>query len=167
MVMMVMGCSWLLNFGPPAGSGDATAMAAERSFSGSWSANGDKEILAMGDAREAAIWHLSGHVNLAESIAGQSDYWARCIGLVDTATGGEFRCLWRGLNGQEIFLILQAEQLSREVQVHGELVGGSGAAAGISGTLEFQWSTLMIQRRGDKISVGGYARELSGSYQLP
>lgn len=139
----------------------------KETFSGTWVANGSKEILALGENREAALFKLSGHVNLLNKVGEESDYWSECIGLADSEKGSNARCVWKSLNGQEIYLHLQSEQLSEGSRVTGVIVGGNRAAEGISGNLNFIWSSMSAHSSNGKINIGGYAKELSGSYQLP
>lgn len=143
------------------------AVDATGSFSGTWSATGTREKLLFGEDRETALIRLSGHVNLKDTLGKQKDYWSTCIGLVDSATGSDARCVWRSLDGQEIYIVLKAEQLSKELVVVGEIVGGTGGAKGITGSLTFKWSTLSFQKNNNTTEVGGYAKDLKGSYQLP
>lgn len=137
------------------------------SFTGTWTANGTRELLPFGQSRETALIRLSGHVNLKDLLGDTKDYWSTCIGLVDTATGSNVRCVWRSLDGQEVYIVLRADRLKEESNVTGEIVGGTGAATGITGTLSFQWSTLSFQGNNNITEVGGYARDLKGAYQLP
>ncbi|BHH86225.1 hypothetical protein [Desulforhopalus sp. 52FAK] len=136
-------------------------------FTGTWVANGSKDVLSFDESRETAIFKLSGHVNLKNQVGKESDYWSECIGLADTATGSELRCVWRSLNGQEIYLTLEGDQLSEGNNVTGTIVGGNKAAKGISGSVMFQWSSMSAHSINNKNNIGGYANELSGSYQLP
>ena len=38
---------------------------------------------------------------------------------------------------------------------------------GITGSLQFEWSSMSFQTTNDIITIGGYAKNLSGSFQLP
>lgn len=136
-------------------------------FSGTWVANGSKEILSFGETREAALFKLSGHVNLQNQVGKESDYWSECIGLADTETGSRAHCVWRSLEGQEIYLTLEGDRLTEGSSVTGKIVGGNKGAKGITGSVVFQWSSMSAQSTNNKNNIGGYANELSGSYQLP
>lgn len=143
------------------------ADAEQRAFTGSWVATGSEETLTLGTGREAALFKLSGHVNLHEEIGGEIDYWAECIGLADTESGSSARCVWKSLNGIEIYLTLEGRKLVEGSSVTGQFIGGTQAAEGITGSIEFKWSTMSMQGSNDKITIGGYAKELRGNYQLP
>jgi hypothetical protein len=136
-------------------------------FTGTWTANGTKDVLPFGERRETALFKLSGHVNLKDQVGMIKDYWSECIGLADTESGSNIRCVWRGLNGQEIYIVLQSQRLAKGVSVSGTIVGGTGLAAGIKGSLSFDWSTMSVQKQNDSTTLGGYATNLKGTFQLP
>lgn len=137
------------------------------SFTGTWVATGSKDTLSFGEDRDTALFKIAGHVNLHDQIGNSYDYWSRCIGLADTATGADVRCVWTSLDGNEIYLTLTGKLLTEHTQVTGEIIGGSDALSGITGSIQFQWSSMSAQSVNDKTSISGYAKELSGQYQLP
>lgn len=144
------------------------ANAAEaQSFHGTWVANGSKEVLSMGKNGDAALFRLAGHVNLKNPVGEESDYWSECIGLAYSETGSKAHCVWRGLDNQEIYITLQGNKLSEGSSVTGKIVGGTGAALGITGSIRFKWSSMSAQSANDVTAIGGYAKELQGTYQLP
>lgn len=143
------------------------AVAAEGSFTGSWTASGTQERLSFRELGEAAIVKLSGHVNLKDALGNQKDYWSTCIGFADSKKGSDFRCVWRSLSGQEIYIDLQSKKLDKESLVSGEIIGGTGTVENIKGSLTLQWSTLSFQTSKGITEVGGYAKDLKGSFQLP
>lgn len=148
---------------------DIPAAHAEKSgsFSGTWVANGTRDPLPFLEGRDVALFKVAGHVNLKSTIGKESDYWSECIGLSDTSAGSNVRCTWRSNQGQEIYLVLKSTTLMEGSRVTGNIVGGTGKAKGITGKLSFTWSSMSIQREQDTQVVGGYAKELQGSYQLP
>lgn len=138
-----------------------------QSFQGTWVANGSKEVLSMGKSGEAALFRLAGHVNLKNAVGTESDYWSECIGLADSETGSKAHCVWRGLNNQEIYITLQGNKLAEGSSITGKIVGGTGATLGITGSVQFKWSSMFSQSANDVTAIGGYAKELQGTYQLP
>ena len=92
------------------------------SFEGTWVASGSKEVLSMGGKRQVALFRLAGHVNLKNEVGKVSDYWSECIGLADNEAGSNVRCVWHGLNGQEIYLTLQGDKLSEGSSVTARLL---------------------------------------------
>ncbi len=136
-------------------------------ITGTWVANGRATNMVLGEERTASLVQLAGHVNLKEPVIGSTDFWGKCIGLADSETGGDVRCVWRSLDGFEIYLLLDTEPLEEGNRVTGEIIGGSEKAKGITGTIEFVWSSLIFQSMDNITTIGGYAREMSGSYVLP
>ncbi len=140
--------------------------AEEGSFTGSWTANGTQEALSFGELGETALVKLSGHVRLKGTLGNEKDYWSTCIGLADSK-GGDFRCVWRSLNGQEIYIVLKSERMEQDSLATGEIVGGTGATKNISGSLRLHWSTLSFQTNQSTTEIGGYAKDLQGTFNLP
>lgn len=136
-------------------------------FSGTWVANGTRDALPFIDDRKVALIKLSGHVNLKDTVGKESDYWSECIGLSDTVQGSDIRCTWRSTDGQTIYLLLKGKQITEGTEVTGEIIGGTEAAKGITGSLSFSWSSMSSQQERGATVLGGYAKKLSGSYTLP
>mgnify|MGYP000569416627 CR=1 FL=1 len=141
--------------------------AEEGTFTGTWVANGSKEVLAFGNGREAALFKLSGHVRLIKKIGKESDFWAECIGLADSETGSDMRCVWRSLDGEEIHLILKGTRMEQGSSITGTIIGGTGPAKGITGTIRFTWSMMSFKQATSEAGIGGFAKDLSGTYKLP
>jgi len=136
-------------------------------FSGTWIANGVRELFPFGDDRKVYTFTLSGHVNLKTSLGKQKDYWADCVGLTDTSTGVVARCVWKDLHGTKVYLALQSENLQVDNRFVGTIVGGSGHLQGITGELSFMWSSVIVQEEAGKSSITGQTLDLQGSYQIP
>ena len=136
-------------------------------FSGTWVANGSRELFPFSDDRKVYTFELSGHVNLKTTLGKKKDYWSECIGLADSVSGTIARCVWKDLDGPEIYIILQSEQLQGGNKVTGTIVGGSEHLEGISGDLSFIWSSVSFQQEDGKSMVSGQTLDLSGSYQIP
>lgn len=136
-------------------------------FTGTWVANGTQEALPFIEGRKIALIRLSGHVNLKDPIGKESDYWSQCIGLTDSALGSDIRCTWHNPDGQKIYLALKGKQMADGSLVTGDIIGGTDAAKGITGSLSFSWSSMSLQQDQGTVAVGGYANKLSGSYTLP
>ncbi len=147
----------------------AAADAGEKgSFTGSWMANGSKEVLPLGKNRETALFKLSGHVNLKnDKIGKEKDFYAQCIGLADFATGSDIRCVWRSMDGQELYLTLKGTRMEEGSRVTGNIVGGTGSFDGITGSLQFTWTSMSFAQMTDEAGIGGFSQDVSGSYQLP
>lgn len=136
-------------------------------FSGTWVANGTRELFSFGEERKVYTFELSGHVNLETNIGKKRDYWAKCVGLSDTETGTVARCVWKDLDGPELYLTLESEQLSEKSPFTGKIVGGSEHLEGIVGDLSFIWSSVNVQERGEKTTITGQTLDLQGTYKIP
>jgi hypothetical protein len=137
-------------------------------FKGTMIANGTRTNFSFGDGRQVFTFKLAGHVSLQTAIGKKKDYWSECIGLADSTSGVVGRCVWKDLDGPEIYLTIQSDRLQQGSQVTGTIVGGSGKLAGISGELSFNWSSVITQTDADGIvNVTGQTRNLGGSYRVP
>ena len=134
-------------------------------FSGTWTASGQRTVLEFGADRQVSTFYLRGQVRLKKEIGATRNFWSDCIGLRDTKTGATARCVWRSLDGQKIYSVLEGRLLQKDVVVSGEFVGGSGAAQGITGKFSFTWSTLLPSGAGNMVT--GYAKNLAGDYRIP
>lgn len=143
------------------------AAAQSGTFTGSWVADGVRDSLSFGENRQASLFKFTGHVNLKDTVGEKRDFWSECIGLADSQTGSIARCVWRSLDDDEVYITLKGEKFAQGSKVTGEIIGGTGAAEGISGTLQFEWSSMSFQTHNNITTVGGYAKNLSGSFQLP
>jgi hypothetical protein len=136
-------------------------------FTGTWVANGSKEVLALGSERETALFKLSGDVNLTNIIGKESNYWSECIGFADSETGSDIRCVWRSLHGDEIYLTMKGTRLEKGSSISGSIIGGTGPARGITGTLRFTWSMMSFEQENKEIGISGFSKDVSGTYKLP
>ena len=138
-------------------------------FSGKWIANGVKEVFISNSDIQIYTFNFSGHVNLQSSLGKKNDYWAECIGLSDSATGATARCVWKDLDGSEIYLSLQSGAIQKDKRVTGTILGGSNKLEGISGELSYSWSSVSTQlnENGRKTTITGQTLDLSGSYVIP
>ena len=144
--------------------------AEEGTFAGTWVANGSKEVLALGSERETALFKLSGDVNLTRKVGKESNYWSECIGLADSETGSDIRCVWRSLHGDEIYLTMKGTRLEKGSGITGSIIGGTGAAKGITGMLRFTWSMMSFDQLNNEIGktgISGFSKDVSGTYKLP
>jgi hypothetical protein len=136
-------------------------------FRGTWIANGEREMFPFGDERKIYTFKLSGHVNLETSLGKQKDYWSDCVGLADSVSGIEARCVWKDLAGPRVFITLMSEKLQKDNPFSGSIVGGTEHLKGITGELSFIWSSLSFQEEAGKSSVTGQTLNLRGSYLVP
>lgn len=135
-------------------------------FTGSWIANGSRQIFPFGK-RNVYTFKLAGHVNLKETIGGELDFWSEVIGISDSKTGTQARCIWRDLDGRELFLVLRSDRMQSNDMVTGKIVGGTGKFADATGELSFKWSSISFSRDDVTDSISGQTLDLKGKVQLP
>mgnify|MGYP001813758749 FL=1 len=142
-------------------------VSAERagSFAGTWIASGQRQAFDFVEGREVSTFRLTGHVNLQDDIGEVRDYWAECIGLSDSLTGGSARCVWRSMEGDKAYIVLSGRPLEQRVKVTGEFVGGTGSLQDIEGTFTFTWSSVFINKNQGVFT--GQTKDLMGSYKIP
>ena len=135
------------------------------SFAGSWIASGQRQAFDFLEGREVGTFRLTGHVNLSDNLAAMEDYWAECVGLADSATGGSARCVWHSMAGDRAYIVLSGQPLKQGVKVSGEFVGGSATLQGIQGSFTFTWSSVFINKNQGVFT--GQTKDLKGSYKIP
>jgi len=136
-------------------------------FNGTWIANGTRTKFPFDADRQIYTFTLGGHVNLKTNLGKKKDYWSDCVGLSDSATGIVARCVWKDLDGTEIYLTLQGEKWQEATPFTGAIVGGNGALQGIVGELSFTWSSLIVQQDAAGSTASGQTLDLHGSYHIP
>lgn len=137
-------------------------------FSGSWIANGTRQVLPFGDHRKFYIFNLSGHVNLGTPIGGKYDFWSEVIGFSDSQTGTIARCVWSDLDDrQQLFIELKTKRMSASDQVFGKIVGGTGRYAKATGTMNFTWRSVTFYKENGHPMVSGQTTDLEGDFHLP
>ena len=135
-------------------------------FEGSWVANGTRKLFPFGD-RKVYTFEISGHVSLRTELGRKKNYWSTCVGFADTVTGMAARCVWKDLDGPEIYITLKSDRMQTDDQVTGSIVGGTDHLEGISGDLSFAWLTVTVQKEAGAESVTAQTLNLNGTYQIP
>jgi hypothetical protein len=119
-----------------------------RSFEGSWSVTGHRELLATEGARPAAILRLSGAVVLTGGEGLSRGFRGEAIGFDDGGSVHLGRSVWTDDRGDRIFLALEGEPLERGGRLSGRITGGSGRYAGLQGDFELVWQYVVSSEDG-------------------
>ena len=135
------------------------------SFKGTWIASGQRETLDFLADREVGTFRLTGHVNLQDEVGEEKDYWAECVGLSDSVAGSTARCVWRSMENEKVFMILEGRPFKKGVKVTGEIVGGTGNLKGIEGEFAFTWFSVFTNKNQGIFT--GHTKDLTGSYRIP
>lgn len=136
-------------------------------FKGTWIANGTRQVLPFGKDRNFYTFKMTGHVNLKDPIGGELDFWSEILGVTDSQTGSQARCVWKDLEGRKLFLELTSDHMQSDELVTGKIVGGTDKFANATGELTFKWSSMSFYREGKDTTVSGQTFDLQGSFELP
>ncbi len=139
--------------------------AEEGTFTGSWIASGQRQVLDFIPEREVFTFRLQGHVNLTSNLGKTADFWSDCTGLWDEVTGSEGRCAWRSPDGDKAFIVLRGRLMEEGIQVTAEVVGGTGSLQNVEGIFTFTWTSVFTDP--DSGSLTAHTQNIDGTYRLP
>lgn len=139
--------------------------AEEGTFTGTWIASGERQLQDFMEGRPVFTFHVKGHVNLKDHLGDVADFWSDCSGLWDAQTGSTARCVWRSMDGQKVFIVMNGQLLDEGLQVTGEIVGGTGKLAGIEGVFTFSWTSVFVNEDTDTLT--GHTENIAGTYRMP
>ncbi len=144
----------------------APAQAAEEgTFTGTWIASGQRQVLEFIPEREVYTFRLQGHVNLKNNLGKTKDFWSECTGLWDDKTGSEGRCAWRSLDGEKAFIVLRGRLMEEGIQVTAEVVGGTGSLQNVEGIFTFTWSSVFTDPNTGSLTA--HTETIEGKYYIP
>jgi hypothetical protein len=79
--------------------------------------------------------------------------------MSDSQTGGDGRCVWTDERGDKVFSRLRGQPIGTGSHVVGEITGGTGRYAGLTGEYEFRWRYVIDSDEG---VVSGQTTDLKG-----
>jgi hypothetical protein len=156
---------WLAGAGPlalAAQTPPAPAGAEWRTFTGTWSATGQRQTLPTEDGGAAAIERLSGAVVITVGEGIGRGFRGDMIGFDDGRAASTGRWVWTNERGERIFGELKGEPVQTGRRFAGTITGGTGRFAGITGSLEFTWQSVVTTDEG---TVQVRAVGLQGRYR--
>jgi hypothetical protein len=130
-----------------------------REFEGSWNAAGARSSIPLGADRRGSIIDLRGSMLLAGPGRPGVGFRAEVIALVDSETGMQGRSVWTDERGDQVFSELSGEGTAATNRVTGNILGGTGRYAGVMGSYEFSWRSVIESEDG---SIQGRAEGLKG-----
>ena len=154
---------FLAGCGPATQSPRPVATAEWLEFEGSFNGVGDRHTIPLGEARVSSIVNLKGTMLLAGSGRPGVGFQSEVIGLVDNATGFQGRSVWTDENGDRVFSELQGEGTTAKNRISGTILSGTGRYAGITGSYEFSWRSVMEAEEG---VIQGRAVDLKGRVRI-
>lgn len=132
-------------------------------FEGSWNGVGSRRTIPLGEDRVGSIVNLKGSMLLAGPGRPGVGFHAEVIGLVDSATGFQGRSVWTDEHGHQVFSELQGEGTRANNRISGTILSGTGRYAGVTGSYEFSWYSVMEAEEG---AIQGRAVDLKGRVRL-
>lgn len=137
-----------------------------RTFTGSWSATGQRKTLPTEDGGTAAIERLSGAVVITVGEGVGRGFRGDMIGFDDGRAASVGRWLWTNERGERIFGELKGEPVRTGRRFAGTITGGTGRFAGITGSLEFTWQSVVTTDEGTiqvrAVGLQGRYRRVAG-----
>jgi hypothetical protein len=135
------------------------AAPAWQSFTGTWSASGQRRTIAVEGGGMAAVTEVSGAVVLTTGGALSRGFLGRAIGFDDGGSLVAGRCVWTDDQGDQVFSRLRGESLATGRRVYGTITGGTGRYAALEGEYSLTWQYVVSAEGG---LVQGRASDLSG-----
>ena len=132
-------------------------------FAGSWNGVGRRQTIALGANRTGSIVNLKGTMLLAGAGRPGVGFQAEVIGLTDSATGFQGRSVWTDERGDQVYSELQGEGTSARNHIMGTILSGTGRYAGVTGSYEFSWQSLL---EGEDGAIQGRAVDLQGRVRM-
>ncbi len=130
-----------------------------RTFEGTWSASGQRQVLPVEGDRAAATVQVSGAVVLTSGEGLSRGFRGEAIGFDDGGSVSIGRCVWTDERGDRIFSELKGERMETGRRIVGTITGGTGRYAGLTGEYAFVWQYVVQAESG---SIQGRAVDLRG-----
>ena len=134
-----------------------------REFTGTWTAAGTRQVIALGTDRKASVATFRGSVVLSGASRPNAGYRAEAVVLNDSGTGMVGRAVWTDERGDQAWSELRGEGTATGNRIVGTFVAGTGRYAGISGGYEFAWRFVLESEDG---VVQGQSEGLKGRVRI-
>jgi hypothetical protein len=132
-------------------------------FGGSWTATGTRRSLELGPERRAAVFELTGSLELTGEKRPAVGFKAQAIGLSDSVSGLQGHAVWTDERGEQVVSELRGEVLAGAKHIAGTITSGTGRYAGARGEYGFEWQYVLEAEDG---SVSGRAIGLTGRARM-
>jgi hypothetical protein len=132
-----------------------------QTFTGTWSARGQRQSVPIGGGGTASVVYLSGAVVPATRDVLGGGMRAEAIAFDDGSSSGTGRAVWTDSRGNRLFSEITGRTVAAGRRITGTFTGGTGPFAGASGDYELTWQ--YIARDNDiGTDVQGRAANLHG-----
>lgn len=129
-------------------------------FTGTWSATGDRQTMQLGAGHKAQIFRLSGSMLLTGEQRLRKGFKAVSIGFSDNLKGGlQGRSVWTDDRGDKVFSEFHGLGEVPGKLIEGRFLGGTGRYGRVSGEYTFRWKRLINNENGE---VSGRVVDLKG-----
>jgi hypothetical protein len=133
----------LTGFQPAVAGQEPPPVQAWRSFEGTWSATGRRQVVAVEGGAVAAIVEISGAVVLTKGEGLSRGFRGEAIGFDDGQGLSVGRAVWTDENGDRLFSRLKGEPMQTGKGLVGTITGGTGRYAGLEGEFSFTWQYVV------------------------
>jgi hypothetical protein len=134
-----------------------------QTFTGTWSATGDRQTMKLEPGHKAEIFRLSGSLLLAGEQRLRKGFKAVSIGFSDNLSGGlQGRSVWTDDRGDKVFSEFHGSGEVPGKLIEGRFLGGTGRYARVSGEYTFRWKHLINNENG---KVSGRVVDLKGWFR--
>ena len=134
-----------------------------REFEGTWTAAGNREVIALGSARKASVSILRGSLLLSGPQRPALGVRAEAVVFNDSATGMIGRAVWTDDRGDQAWSELRGEGTATGNRISGTFIGGTGRFAGLTGDYTFTWRFVLETEDG---TVQGQSVGLKGRVRV-
>jgi hypothetical protein len=143
----------------PAVHGQTAPGAEWRTFEGTWTASGQRQVLPTASGRPAGTFHLSGAMALTGGAGLSRGFRGEAIGYDNGAGVLVGHGVWTDERGDRVYSQLRSESVATGRIVTGTVIGGTGRYAGLVGEFTFEWQYVV---EGESGAISGRATGLRG-----
>jgi hypothetical protein len=163
LLLLLLGVIWLAPGTGAVAAGPQAATGARseewRTFDGTWSASGQRQVLPTVSGQPAGTFQLSGAVSLTSGEGLSRGFRGEALGYVDGAGALVGQAVWTDDRGDKVFSQLTGDIVATGRRVTGTVVGGTGRYAGLTGEYTFEWQYVVESEGG---SISGRSAALRG-----
>lgn len=163
LLLLLLGVMWLaVGTGAVAAGPQAAAGARSeewRTFEGTWTASGQRQVLPTASGRPAGTFQLSGALAITGGAGLSRGFRGETVGYDDGSGALVGQCVWTDEHGDRVFSQLKGETVATGRRVTGTVVGGTGRYTGVTGEFTFEWQYVVEEQGG---TINGRAIGLRG-----
>lgn len=132
-------------------------------FTGTWSATGNRQTMHLESGHRTEIFRLSGSLMLYGPQRPTRGFKAEVLGFSDNQVGMQGRSVWTDNFGDKVFSKLHSDSGAPGTLIKGTFIGGTGRYAALSGEYTFKWKRMIDNENG---VVSGRVVDLNGWAKL-